>query len=177
MFTTDRRPDPGHKQRLIIAIDLDAFYLSVERLRDPSLHGVPVGVVQKSLLATTSYEARALGVGKLISIKRALEICPTLRLVNGEDLTPYRAYSKRVRDLVNGLLLPEHGVEKLGLDEVRSPGYQYRRCADEPACRCFWMSPSWSTGISPLRLCTPGLLLPISRGQRSDLRDPIKTFT
>jgi DNA polymerase iota len=109
---------PQH-DRLIVAIDLDAFYLSVERLLNPALNGVPVGVVQKSILATSSYEARAVGVGKLMSVRRAREICPDLVLVNGEDLTKYRAFSKRVRDLVNGYLGPDNGVEKLGLDEVR----------------------------------------------------------
>ncbi len=120
MKMTANRPHLDQRDRLIVAIDLDAFYLSVERLLNPALNGVPVGVVQKSILATASYEARALGVGKLMSVRRAKEICPHLVLVNGEDLTKYRSFSKRVRDLVNGCLGTEEGVEKLGLDEVSS---------------------------------------------------------
>jgi hypothetical protein len=109
---------PDDRGRLIVAIDLDAFYLSVERLLNPALNGLPVGVVQKHILATASYEARAVGVGKLMLVKRALELCPRLVLVNGEDLSRYREFSKRVRDLVNSFLEPDQGVEKLGLDEV-----------------------------------------------------------
>jgi len=94
----------------------------VERVLDPSLCGKPVGITQKSLLATTSYEARARGVTKLMSIRRAKELVPDMVLVDGEDLTNYRRFSKRVERLVGAIVGVmeggERAVEKLGLDEV-----------------------------------------------------------
>jgi DNA polymerase iota len=63
---------------------------------------------------TANYPARAHGVGKLQLITAALEACPSLRLVNGEDLTPYRAVSARFL-----AVLSRFGpTEKLGLDEA-----------------------------------------------------------
>lgn len=55
-----------------------------------------LGVQQKSLVVTSNYEARKLGVKKLMSVKDAKEKCPQLVLVNGEDLTPYREMSYKV---------------------------------------------------------------------------------
>lgn len=97
-------------------------FLGVERVLDPSLRGKPVGITQKSLLATTSYEARARGVTKLMSIKKAKELVSDMILVDGEDLTNYRRFSREVVRLVGAIVGVKEGgeraVEKLGLDEV-----------------------------------------------------------
>lgn len=55
-----------------------------------------VGVQQKYLVVTCNYEARKLGIKKLMSVRDAKEKCPQLILVNGEDLTPYREISYKV---------------------------------------------------------------------------------
>lgn len=113
---------PNSLPPVIIAFDQDNFYVGVERVLNPALVGLPVGVTQKSLLATTSYEARAQGVSKLMNIRKAKEVCPTLVLVDGEDLGRYREFSIRVSRLVNSLTggggSTGRGVEKLGLDEI-----------------------------------------------------------
>lgn len=67
--------------------------MQVEALANPSLQGRPLGVRQKGLLVTCSYEARARGVSKMHSIKEALDICPDMIIVDGSDLTPYRRAS------------------------------------------------------------------------------------
>lgn len=105
----------GH--RIIIALDLDAFYVSASRLRDPSLVGLPIGIKQKGILATCSYEARALGVQKLATVKESLKKCPDLILVNGEDLSFFRKLSNQVWRLVKSVVWGAK-VEKLGLDEL-----------------------------------------------------------
>lgn len=97
--------------------------LGVERVLNPALRGIPVGITQKSLLATASYEARAAGVKKLMNIKQAKIILPDLVLVDGEDLTNYRRFSRRVSNLINTIVgaKPDEnlgGAEKLGMDEV-----------------------------------------------------------
>lgn len=91
--------------RAIIAIDLDNFvrtsfcccccppshllthrsplpqYVGVERILDLGLCGKPVGIRQKGILATCSYEARALGVGKLMGLREAKDKCTSTILL------------------------------------------------------------------------------------------------
>lgn len=105
------------ESRVIIALDLDAFYVSASRKRDPSLIGLPVGIKQKGILATVSYEARALGVKKLASIRDGVTQCPEMVLVNGEDLSYFRQISMQVFKLVSSMIW-QGRVEKLGMDEL-----------------------------------------------------------
>ncbi|CAO1615144.1 unnamed protein product [Sympodiomycopsis kandeliae] len=107
----------SNDNRIIIALDLDAFYVSASRIRDPSLIGLPIGIKQKGILATCSYEARKVGVKKLANIKESLKICPDLILVNGEDLSFFRKLSNQVFRTVSGIVW-DAKVEKLGLDEL-----------------------------------------------------------
>lgn len=60
----------------------------------PSIADKPVGVTQKYLVVTCNYQARRRGVAKLMRTTDALRRCPDLVLVNGEDLTRYRAASQ-----------------------------------------------------------------------------------
>ncbi|XP_036324254.1 DNA polymerase iota isoform X1 [Rhagoletis pomonella] len=101
-------------QRTIIHLDMDCFYAQVEEIRDPTLRTRPLGIQQKSCLVTCNYVAREFGIKKLMSIEEAQRLCPTLILVNGEDLTPYRQMSQRIFD---ALLAFTPLVEKLGFDE------------------------------------------------------------
>ncbi|XP_006893217.1 PREDICTED: DNA polymerase iota-like, partial [Elephantulus edwardii] len=80
----------------------------------PELKDKPLGVQQKSLLVTCNYEARKLGVKKLMSIRDAKEKCPQLVLVNGEDLTQYREMSYKVTELLEEF---SPIVERLEFDE------------------------------------------------------------
>ncbi|NXX73552.1 POLI polymerase, partial [Urocolius indicus] len=100
--------------RVIVHLDLDCFYAQVEMIRNPELRDKPLGVQQKYIVVTCNYEARRLGVKKLMSVKDAKEKCPALILVNGEDLTPYREMSYKVTELL-GEFCPL--VERLGFDE------------------------------------------------------------
>ncbi|NXW63261.1 POLI polymerase, partial [Eurystomus gularis] len=104
----------GAVGRVIVHVDLDCFYAQVEMIRNPELRDKPLGVQQKSIVVTCNYEARRLGVKKLMSVKDAKEKCPQLILVNGEDLTPYREMSYKVTELL-GEFCPL--VERLGFDE------------------------------------------------------------
>ncbi|KAL3687502.1 hypothetical protein R1sor_013811 [Riccia sorocarpa] len=96
-----------------ISSDIDCFYAQSEVLRCPALRGRPVGVTQKKLVVTANYVARNLGVPKMASIEEAKKVLPALVLVNGEDLTPYRAESKQIM-----AVLGRYGiVQRSGLDE------------------------------------------------------------
>ncbi|KAB5528234.1 hypothetical protein PHYPO_G00137980 [Pangasianodon hypophthalmus] len=100
--------------RVILHFDMDCFYAQVEMIRNPALRSKPVGVHQKYLMVTCNYVARAHGVAKLTSVKTALEKCPNLVLVRGEDLSFYREISYKVTELLMSYCPL---VERLGLDE------------------------------------------------------------
>ena len=69
---------------------------------------------RRYIVVTCNYPARAQGVKKLMLISAARAACPTLRLVPGEDLTPYR----RVSAAFLGVLSRFGATEKLGMDEA-----------------------------------------------------------
>ncbi|XP_053768748.1 DNA polymerase iota isoform X3 [Desmodus rotundus] len=83
-------------------------------ISNPELKGKPLGVQQKFLVVTCNYEARELGVKKLMTVRDAKEKCPQLVLVNGEDLTRYREMSYKVTELLEEF---SPVVERLGFDE------------------------------------------------------------
>lgn len=111
-------PDPSYKSdeydRVIVHIDVDAFYAQVEELKQPALALRPLGITQKHIVVTCNYPARARGVQKLMTIKDALHRCPELVTIKGEDLTPYRAANKALL-----AVLRRYGtVRRGGLDEA-----------------------------------------------------------
>jgi hypothetical protein len=85
VLTTFRTMPP----RIILHIDMDAFYATVLENENPALRQLPLGVQQKGLLATCNYVARTRGVKKLQPISDARKVCKDLVIVNGEDLTRY----------------------------------------------------------------------------------------
>lgn len=65
-------------------------------------------------MVTCNYPARAAGITKLMSVKDAKNKCPSLVLVSGEDLTPYRRASRAIM-----AVLERFGTaQRLGMDEV-----------------------------------------------------------
>lgn len=104
--------------RSILHVDLDAFFVSVERVLDPRLNGRPVVVggspEGRGVVAAASYEARQFGVHSAMPMGQALRLCPDLVRVGGShDL--YSRASKAVFDLI-GAYTPL--VEKVSVDEA-----------------------------------------------------------
>jgi len=77
----DKAPSDGTVASILHA-DLDAFYVSVERLKRPELVGRPVAV-GGGVIVSASYEARAYGVSAPMGIRAARELCPRLIVVGG----------------------------------------------------------------------------------------------
>jgi DNA polymerase-4 len=73
-------------------IDVDAFFASVEQLRDPRLRGKPVAV-GNGVVASPSYEARARGVTTAMPIHQALRVCPELVVLDGRH-DVYRCFTE-----------------------------------------------------------------------------------
>lgn len=99
---------------VILHIDIDYFYAQVEELLNPELKNKPFGIQQGANIVTCNYKAREFGIKKWRSLKECLEKCPDLVIVNGEDLSSYKVYSKKLSDLLHNFLGP---TERVGLDE------------------------------------------------------------
>ncbi|KKY37281.1 putative dna polymerase iota [Diaporthe ampelina] len=113
-----KRRSPRRKQdRIILHFDYDCFYAQVVENAQPALRSLPLGIKQKSILATCNYEARKRGVKKLQLISDAKKICPDLVLADGEDLSAFRDVSKKLYGLLRSYSWNKK-AERLGLDEV-----------------------------------------------------------
>lgn len=72
--------------RIIIHVDMDAFFASVEQRDHPELKGKPIAVGYdgpRGVLATASYEARRYGVHSAMATTTAKRLCPELIIVEG----------------------------------------------------------------------------------------------
>jgi len=91
-----------HGGRMIVHMDLDTFFVSVERLKDSRLVGKPVmvgGAGDRGVVASCSYEARAFGVHSAMPMRQARMLCPDGIVVRG-DYEHYSHYSKVITDIV-----------------------------------------------------------------------------
>ena len=97
-------------------MDLDTFYVSVERLLDNRLNGIPVllgGTSDRGVVASCSYEARTFGVHSGMPMRMARELCPEAAVIRGNSST-YTKYSKMVTDIVRERVPV---LEKSSIDE------------------------------------------------------------
>ncbi|MFH2003711.1 MAG: DNA polymerase IV [Bacteroidota bacterium] len=89
--------------RTIFHLDLDAFFVSVERILDPSLEGKPVIVGGdphgRGVVAACSYEAREYGLHSAMPIRHAYRLCPNGVYLHGHH-KEYSRYSKAVKNIL-----------------------------------------------------------------------------
>ncbi len=105
------------RNRVILHIDMDAFYASIEQRDNPELRGKPVAVggsSQRGVVAAASYEARKFGVHSAMPSAIAKRRCPDLIFVRAR-FDVYRSLSHEIREI-----FLEHTplVEPLSLDEA-----------------------------------------------------------
>ena len=89
-------------ERSIMHMDLDTFFVSVERLKNKALIGKPVlvgGSSDRGVVASCSYEARAFGVHSAMPMRMARKLCPHAMIVGG-DFEDYSKYSADVTDII-----------------------------------------------------------------------------
>jgi len=102
----------------VFHVDMDAFFVSVEELFDPSLRGKPVVVGgrpnQRGVVAAASYEARKFGVRSALPLRNAYKLCPHAIFVDSHP-ERYRSYSKKVRETL-GRFTPR--LEMASIDEA-----------------------------------------------------------
>jgi DNA polymerase-4 len=88
-------------QRIIVHLDLDTFFLSVELLNHPEHIGKPafVGGRERGVVTSASYEARAFGVRSGMPSRKALQLCPHA-IVLGGSRGEYSRYSRWVTQII-----------------------------------------------------------------------------
>src|SRR6186713_1079952 len=88
-------------QRAIVHLDLDAFFVSVECLKNSSFKGKPliVGGGERGVVAACSYEARKFGVHSAMPMRTALFLCPQATVISG-DYEDYSKYSRMVTEVI-----------------------------------------------------------------------------
>ena len=102
--------------RFIAHLDMDTFFVSVERLKNPRLFGKPVligGSSDRGVVAACSYEARKFGVHSAMPMNQARQLCPEAVLVRG-DWDSYSRKSQEVSEIIAGYI-PD--FEKASIDE------------------------------------------------------------
>ena len=117
-------------QRYIAHFDLDAFFVSVEVLNDPSLKGKAVivgGSKDRGVVTTCSYEARQFGIHSAMPMKAAMKLCPHAILVNGTR-GEYSRFSRWVTDIISAKAplfekasIDEFFIDLTGMDKFFDP--------------------------------------------------------
>ncbi|MFJ7933807.1 DNA polymerase IV [Sporosarcina sp. NPDC096371] len=105
--------------KVILHLDMNSFFASVEQAHDPSLKGIPMAVAgnpkeRRGILVTCSYEARALGIYTTMTVGEAKRLCPDLVIVP-PDFEKYRIASSAVFDLLRSYT---ELVEPVSIDEA-----------------------------------------------------------
>jgi DNA polymerase-4 len=141
-------------------LDMDAFFVSVEELFDPSLKGKPVVVGgrpnERGVVSAASYAARKFGVHSALPLRTAYKLCPQAIFVDGHP-ERYRDYSHKVHDVLQSFsplvemasideaYLDMTGTERLYGPPLRAAHLLHQRMKAETRLNC-------SIGIAASRL-------------------------
>jgi len=105
------------ENRIILHIDMNAFFASVEQQSNPALQGKPVAVIgaaKRTIITTCSYEARAFGVKTGMNTWEARQKCPQLIFVVGNN----KKYSYTSKQIIGIMREYTPLVEVFSIDEA-----------------------------------------------------------
>lgn len=112
-------------ERHIVHMDQDAFFVSVEVRKDPSLKGKPViigGTSDRGVVASCSYEARKFGVHSAMPSRMAKQLCPHAIFVRG-NMDEYSKASHEITDILRERVpvlekasIDEHYIDMSGME-------------------------------------------------------------
>ena len=101
----------------IVHIDLNAFFIQVESILDPSLNNVPAVVAynsNRSVISTSNYLARSYGINSAMPLGLAKRLCSNLVVVNPK----YHLYSEYSNKFIDFLKTKTKLVEQVSIDEA-----------------------------------------------------------
>jgi DNA polymerase-4 len=104
------------EKRSIVHLDLDTFFVSVERLFDDRLKGKPIligGSSDRGVVASCSYEARKFGVHSAMPMRTARQLCPEAIIVRGD----FEKYSQKSQEITEIIRESVPLFEKASIDE------------------------------------------------------------
>jgi len=146
--------------RTYFHVDMDAFFVSVEELFDPSLKGKPVVVGgrpnERGVVSAASYAARKFGVHSAMPLRTAYKMCPQAIFVDGNP-ERYGDYSHKVHDVLQSFsplvemasideaYLDMTGTERLYGPPLRAAHLLHQRMKAETGLNC-------SIGVAASRL-------------------------
>lgn len=145
--------------RLILHLDMDAFFAAVELRRHPELRGKPVVVggngdpMKRGVVSTASYEARRFGIHSAMPLRTAWHLCPQAHFLP-VDYRTYSGESKKIKALLKKFcpLIENAGIDEAYLDisRLRQPPERLARAIkarilEETGLTC-------SIGIAPNKL-------------------------
>ncbi|MFC0263836.1 DNA polymerase IV [Fontibacter flavus] len=102
--------------RTIVHMDLDSFFVSVERLYDSRLNGKPIligGSGDRGVVASCSYEARKFGVHSAMPMRTARQLCPEALIIRGD----FEKYSQKSHEITEIIREEVPLFEKSSIDE------------------------------------------------------------
>lgn len=102
---------------MILHIDMDAFFASVEQRDNPELKNKPViicGNSERAVVSTASYEARAFGIGSAMPVFQAKQRCDHLMIVPG-NMKKYQADSRKIMEILSHF---SPVMEQVSIDEA-----------------------------------------------------------
>ncbi|RLD34914.1 MAG: DNA polymerase IV, partial [Bacteroidetes bacterium] len=112
-------------ERQVVHLDMDTFFVSVERLQNNKLNGKPIiigGSSDRGVVASCSYEARTFGVHSAMPMRMARSLCPDASIIRG-DMEKYSKYSHMVTDIIaekaplyEKASIDEHYIDITGMD-------------------------------------------------------------
>jgi DNA polymerase-4 len=176
--------------RTILHLDLDSFFVSVERLKDPSLNGKPVivgAVGNRGVVSSCSYEARKLGVHSAMSAVKARQLCPHGIYIGG-DMASYSKYSRMVTQIIADTAplfekasIDEFYIDLTGMDKFFG-SYKWATELREKIIRETGLPISFGLSVNKMmaKMATntakPNGQLQIERGKEQAFLDPLSVI-
>jgi DNA polymerase-4 len=178
---------PSEGERVILHLDIDAFFASVEQLRDPRLRGRPV-IVGNGVIASCSYEARRFGCYAGQPLSEARRACPQVVILDGCEAV-YRAFAERTFALAAQLspametfldeaFLELTGSERLHGDLLEAAAAMKRRIRREAGLPVtFGLGPNRMLAKIASKSVKPDGLRRIRPGEVEDVLPPLPVST
>jgi DNA polymerase-4/DNA polymerase V len=110
--------DAAYQDCTLLHVDADGFFASVEQALNPALRGRPVATgAERGIIAAASYEAKACGVSRSLTIQEARKLCPGL-VVLPSDYESYSLYAQRLFAILRRFtpLVEEYSIDEAFAD-------------------------------------------------------------